>query len=99
MTVRPISPDNVQALKNQDIPPVVIAAANELIVAKWTGSSATVKIKDLVAALASEISSELLFANHWLDIEPLFRDAGWQVEFDKPGYNESYDAYFIFTKK
>ncbi len=23
---------------------------------------------------------------------------GWIVEYDKPGYDESYDAYFVFKK-
>ena len=40
-----------------------------------------------------------LFDNHYLDIEPAYRNAGWKVEFDKPGYNETYDSYFVFSKK
>jgi hypothetical protein len=38
-----------------------------------------------------------IFSRHWLDVEPLYRDQGWSVEFDKPGYNESYDGFFTFT--
>jgi hypothetical protein len=38
-----------------------------------------------------------IFSHHWLDVEPLYRDQGWSVEFDKPGYNESYDGFFTFT--
>ena len=35
-----------------------------------------------------------------MDIEPVFEQAGWKVDFDRPGYNEGpYDAYFQFTKK
>lgn len=40
-----------------------------------------------------------IFDEGYLDVEPIFREAGWDVEYDKPGYNESYGAYFIFTKK
>ena len=29
----------------------------------------------------------------------LFEEAGWNVQYDKPGYNENYDAYFKFTEK
>ena len=32
-------------------------------------------------------------------IEPLYREKGWNVEYDKPGYNEFYKARFIFKKK
>jgi hypothetical protein len=35
----------------------------------------------------------------WLDVEPVYRNAGWHVEYDKPGYNEDYEAFFIFKKK
>lgn len=34
---------------------------------------------------------------HWLNFEGAYRRAGWKVEFDKPGYNESYPATFKFT--
>jgi hypothetical protein len=32
-----------------------------------------------------------------LDIEPIYREAGWIVEYDKPAYCENYDANFTFT--
>lgn len=40
-----------------------------------------------------------LFQNNWLDVEPIFEAAGWKVEYDKPAYCESYDAFFVFRKK
>jgi len=41
----------------------------------------------------------LIFDRNWLDVEDIFRKAGWIVEYDKPGYNESYAATFNFRKK
>jgi len=41
----------------------------------------------------------VIFDNHWLDIEEIYRKAGWKVTYDKPAYNESYDANFDFEKK
>ena len=41
----------------------------------------------------------LIFKCNWLDVEEIFRKAGWIVEYDKPGYNESYAATFNFRKK
>ena len=39
------------------------------------------------------------FDYNWLNIEKIYEDAGWAVKYDKPAYNESYDAYFIFREK
>jgi len=36
--------------------------------------------------------------NGWLNIEEAYRAADWEVEYDKPAYNETYRAHFIFKK-
>ena len=41
----------------------------------------------------------LIFSNHWLDVEDIYRKQGWKVVYDSPGYDESYDAYYEFRKK
>ena len=50
--------------------------------------------KMLLARLRQKI-----YDQGWLDFEPLYREVGWNVEYDKPAYYEHYDAYFKFTKK
>lgn len=35
----------------------------------------------------------------YLNVEEVYRAQGWKVSYDKPGYNESYDALFRFTAK
>jgi len=40
-----------------------------------------------------------IFEKNFLDFESVFRNVGWSVEYDKPGYCESYDAFFTFKKK
>ena len=42
---------------------------------------------------------ELVYPSRDSDIEDIFREAGWKVTYDKPAYNESYDAYFKFEGK
>jgi hypothetical protein len=39
---------------------------------------------------------QVIFDNHWLDIEDHYRKAGWKVTYDKPSYYEDYDAFFKF---
>ncbi len=44
------------------------------------------------------VTSTTVCDNHWLDVEDVYREAGWVVEYDKPGYCESYEATFTFKK-
>jgi hypothetical protein len=38
-----------------------------------------------------------LFDDHLLDIEPTFRAAGWTVDYNKPAYDQTFDAYWEFS--
>ena len=40
-----------------------------------------------------------IFDKGWLDVEAAYRAAGWDVSFDKPAYNETYAASFLFEKR
>lgn len=103
--VKPISPQEV----NHEIPDCIIEAVNMLINKKWDGHSVTIYQDEILEIVSVEnpepdyngdkLPRKEIFDNHWLDIEPLYRKQGWDVEYDKPGYNESYRAYFIFKPK
>jgi hypothetical protein len=101
----PIKPDEVGKQKTARIPEEVFEAFNELIAQHWNGSSATI-IQSEVANIAveklkvrmPEITRQTLFDENWMDVEESYRMAGWTVEYDKPGYNETYEANFTFRK-
>ena len=100
----PIKPEDIQDLKNFDIPSEMIEAVNELIIKNWNGSSATFKQKDLIPVYLSKVKDkekarDMLFEHRHLDFEDRFRQAGWKVHYDKPGYNENYDSFWEFEKK
>ena len=97
----PINPKEVQARKNAKIPDEVFQVFNELIVDNWDGHSATVMQDDAAKKIAKKlkITTEQVYARSLLDIEGIYRKAGWKVEYDKPGYCETYEAFFRFTKK
>ena len=102
MSVKPISPSEVVGKKKESIPPEVLEAFNELIAEGWNGHYSTVYQKDVVARILNkkDISDEKSIAKRgWLDVEDIYREAGWKVEYDRPAYNESYAAFFIFSKK
>jgi methanogenic corrinoid protein MtbC1 len=37
-----------------------------------------------------------IFKNGWLNVEEVYRAAGWNVNYTKPAYNETGRAYFSF---
>lgn len=99
--IKPISPDDIAAQKANDLPDAVIGCWNSMIARKYSGGTARI--------LLSEASRELqLTVNKthneirelgYLDIEDLYRAQGWRVNYDQPGYNESYPAYYEFSKR
>lgn len=104
--MEPIKPEQVIQAKKASLPDEVIEAMNELIAKKWTGYSAVVTQPEFVYAIIEkmsgkmfngrEITSSVLYEENWLDIEDIYREAGWFVEYDSPAYNESYVAKFYF---
>jgi hypothetical protein len=46
-----------------------------------------------------DINPEEIFAKGWLNIESIYEQQGWIVNYDKPGYNETYAATFTFVKR
>jgi hypothetical protein len=96
--IKPISPAEVKVNKLAGIPDAVFEAFNTAITKNFDGHSAFVRQEEIVSALVKMgHDRHSIFENHWLDIEPVYEKQGWKVEFDKPGYNESYDANFTFT--
>ncbi len=103
--VLPISPQEVIQQKKNDIPDEALEAFNELIARNWNGNESRVPQKDVVALMIKKgLNNHDIFNNGWLNVEDIYRartqeSDGWEVEYDKPGYNESYEAYFIFRPK
>ena len=102
---QPIKPDEVEDRKTADIPDQVFEAFNALIVRNFSGVSAVVKQVDAVDQIIKlrnaahfGCSRQEIFDNGWLNVEESYRKSGWDVEYDKPGYNETYEASFTFRK-
>ena len=70
-----------------------------MIAQTWNGHSARVLQKDVVNLMVKKcLDSESVYRYSWLNVEDIYRAAGWLVEYDKPGYNEDYEASFTFKK-
>ena len=97
--MQPISPSEAARRKFEAIPPEVIQAVNELIVENLQQGRAIILQKEIIERAQRRGLREpkqLFYDRHWLDFEAIFETAGWSVKYDKPAYNEDYDAYFEF---
>lgn len=95
----PIKPSEIIVKKAVTIPEFVFDAFNVLITKNHNDRTSTVMEKEVVAEILSRctFTGPDIYNNHWLDVEEVYTKYGWEVEYDKPGYNETYGASFKFT--
>lgn len=99
--VKPLSPEEVEQQTATNIPDAVIMAVNTLLKKYFRNGHATIpqdEILSEVRRIDSKLKADFLCDNHYLDFEPLFQRAGWKVSYDKPGWNETGEAYFKFER-
>lgn len=98
--VKPISPQEASQDKLNQIPDTVIEAFNELLSGTPIGGETTIYQNEILDILTKKgLDRATIFSKGWLDVEEIYRKAGWIVEYDKPGYNETYEAHFTFRAK
>ena len=99
-----ITPKEAFERTKTEIPDKVLEVWNDLIIKYHSrGKNGYSHIKQSIASRAiadvMNVTTDEVYENHWLDIEEVYRDAGWDVKYDRPGYNESYEANFEFRMK
>jgi hypothetical protein len=92
------SPAEARGAKRHVIPDFVLAVVNQLLAEGFNERGINVPQQEIIDRVKLLTGSDA-FNMKWLDFESLFEDEGWIVKYDKPGYNESYDAFFVFTPK
>ena len=104
--IQPLSPAEIVANKESEMPDEVIIAFNKLLTRYFDGTTAIIKQDAAIDAILEEynvfensMDRQRIFADRLLDIEVIFRKFGWDVHYDKPGYNEMYTAFWRFSKK
>ena len=98
---KPISPSEAQDYVS-DIPDYIIDIFNTLIKKSYRNGRAIVYQKEVERFVESMVGGKQLnqaFDNGWFDVEELYENEGWKVLYDKPGYNETYEAYYEFIRE
>ena len=106
--MKPITPKEARENRGSSFPDFVMAAFNEVITENLDAKGSAEFIQNIVIdrILAKQPQGNMtpltrkdVFDKNWLDVEIVYEQAGWTVEYDKPGFNESYLAKFIFRPK
>lgn len=104
--VKPLSPSEVRSRQCGGIPDCIIEAVNELLVKEWNGREITISQLSIIKLAikknrgkGSLINGKMMIDNGWLNFEPIYRKLGWNVYYEKPGFNEPGESYFIFKPK
>lgn len=109
MELKPFTPADAEKAKKHHMHPIMIDAVNELLGENYN-KAGRVKIyqEDVIQRAlqlfkerigGSAITEQNIYDYGWLDFEDIFRNAGWNVQYDRPAYYETYKAYYMFTKK
>lgn len=101
--VQPINPAMLRepGTKALEIPSLIVMIVNKMIDEFWDGHQSRVWQSDILVRIAklAGFDKETVVRNRWLDIEPMYREAGYNVKYVKPPHGEKGDAYFEFTLK
>lgn len=104
MPTKPISPNEAAEIQRSLIPDEIIESFNELIAENYNSISenSVVLQKDVLSRIHKKMpntSRGVIFKNNWLNIEEIYSNEGWFVQYDRPAFCESYEPYFNFTRK
>ena len=102
LEIKPLSPDEVA--QTVIAHPGIIKVVNELLRLRYrTGGTATILQKDIMSAFLAEnegYTKEQVYEEKLMDFEAAFERVGWNVSYDKAGYNEAhYEPSFKFSKR
>ena len=96
----PISPDEALRTHIGQIPEAVFKVFNDLLATRFSteGGCVTIRQIDVIELLETAgLNRQEIFDKRWLNIEAAYEKRGWKVWYDKPGFNETYGAYWEFS--
>ena len=96
--VEPISPKDVVSYKEKVTPSIIIKTFNEVIAKAWNGSQAIIYPQEILTLIQPFLSNEELEDLNLGGVITIYKEKGWDIEVDRPGYNENYRTKYTFSK-
>lgn len=99
----PLTPDVVREhhveRKSQDIPPEVFEEFNDELLKRYDGRRTKIEQDAILKRLEGRgFERGEIFSKNMLDIEPHYREKGWDVKYERPVYyaGENFAHHWIF---
>ena len=99
--IKPVRPEDVFKQEEHTIHPSMIRAIN-LFLTRFDGNQTTITVEELVEQFLKFEPSwtrDMIWDKKQLGFEGLYKASGWDVVYEKPGYNENYTPFFVFKLK
>lgn len=102
---KPVTPDDIEREREQTPPPdEVIQAFNDLIRKHWNdlaGGQAIVTQDEAIEEIGRLTGKKrhVILAEGLLNIEAVYREAGWHVEYEKQLRGDEHPSRFIFRRR
>lgn len=94
------SPEEAEQAKAASLPEAVFETVNSFLAKRSGDREITVFQEEVVLGLLERgFEREQIFADRLLNFEKAYETVGWNVTFDKPAYNETGMAHWVFTRK
>ena len=102
--IKAITPDEVEERIKTEFPDYIFEAVNNCIKRHYKKDTSFIilrnEILNEIVSLAPEgVGTKEIFKNKWLDFEPFYREQGWEVSYDSPCRDESFEERFTFKAK
>ena len=104
-SVVPISREEALKIRKENrngIPDLVFEVVNNLLLTKPRKNNKIIISQDeILNQLTGDedcgrFNRQTILDKGWLDFEDIYREVGWRVTYDKPGFNDTYKPYFVF---
>jgi hypothetical protein len=98
-SIKPLRPEEAIGRREQLFPPQVIESFNELIAQNCVNGNSRVLKKDIISLMIEKgLNENEIYKKHWLDVEEIYENNGWNVRYAKPGPEDSNsESYFVFS--
>lgn len=99
----PFTPHDAANARLESMPACVINAFNYLLARYYFAGKAHITeemaIDEIIAFSNNRLASPEVRKRRYLDVEDIYREYGWEVEYKRPSYDESFKAHYIFKRK
>ena len=91
---KPISPSELLTKRSREIPSEVIDIFNDLLLEKFSGGMAIIYLSTVTEKVNKHTFPA--FEMWWLDVEDIYREQGWKVDFVKQSIGDSFKSHYVF---